>query len=55
LSRKQKGNNRTKQRNKLQRAFKKVRNARNDNAHKASNSIAKNYSCVAIEDLNIKA
>jgi putative transposase len=54
LSRKQKGANRNKQRNKLQRAFKKVRNARNDNAHKASNSIAKNYSCVAIEDLNIK-
>jgi putative transposase len=54
LSKKQKGNNRTKQRKKLQRAYTKVRYARNDNAHKASSSIAKNYSCVAIEDLNVR-
>jgi putative transposase len=55
LSKKDKGsNNRTKQRTKLQRAHMKVRFARNDNAHKASAAIAKQYSCVAVEDLNIK-
>ena len=32
----------------------KVRYARNDNAHKVSTAIAKQYSCVALEDLNIK-
>jgi putative transposase len=32
----------------------KVRYARNDNAHKVSAAIAKQYSCVAVEDLNIK-
>ena len=55
LSKKQKGsNNRTKQRKKLQVAHMKVRNARNDNAHQVSAAIAKQYSGVAIEDLNIK-
>jgi putative transposase len=55
LSKKQKdSNNRTKQRKKLQRAHMKVRFARMDNAHKASTAIAKQYSCVAVEDLNIK-
>lgn len=54
LSKKQKGHNRTKQRKKLQRAHMKVKFARNDNAHKVSAAIAKQYSCVAIEDLNIK-
>jgi putative transposase len=55
LSKKQKGsNNRTKQRKKLQIAHAKVRYARNDNAHKTSNSIAKNYGFVGMEDLNIK-
>ena len=53
LSKKQKGSNRTKQRKKLQRAHMKVKFARNDNAHKVSAAIAKQYSCVAIEDLNI--
>jgi putative transposase len=32
----------------------KVRNARNDNAHQASAAIAKQYSGVGVEDLNIK-
>jgi putative transposase len=55
LSKKAKGSsNRTKQRKKLQVAHMKVRFARNDNAHKASAAIAKQYSCVAVEDLNIK-
>ena len=55
LSNKVKGsNNRTKQRKKLQRAYLKLRCARNDNAHKVSAAIAKQYSCVAVEDLNIK-
>jgi putative transposase len=55
LSHKVKGSkNRTKQRKKLQRAHMKVRCARNDNAHKVSAAIAKQYSCVAVEDLNIK-
>ena len=55
LSNKVKGSkNRLKQRVKLQRAWMKVKYARNDNAHKASGSIAKNYSFVAMEDLNIK-
>jgi putative transposase len=54
LSKKAKGNNRTKQRRKLQIAYARVRYTRNDNAHKASAAIAKQYSCVAIEDLNIK-
>jgi putative transposase len=46
--------NRLKQRKKLQVAHMKVRYARNDNAHKVSAAIAKQYSCVAVEDLNIK-
>ncbi len=55
LSRKQKtSNNRTKQRKKLHRAHMKVRFARMDNAHQVSAAIAKQYSGVAIEDLNIK-
>ena len=55
LSNKTKGSkNRLKQRKKLQRAWMKVKYARNDNAHKTSSSIAKNYSFVAMEDLNIK-
>ena len=55
LSNKVKGsNNRTKQRKRLQRAHMKVRYAHNDSAHKVSAAIAKQYSCVAVEDLNIK-
>ena len=55
LSKKTKGsNNRLKQKKKLQKAHLKVRFARNDNAHKASAAIAKQYVCVAVEDLNIK-
>jgi putative transposase len=55
LSKKQKdSNNRIKQCKKLQVAHMKVKYARNDNAHKVSTAIAKQYSCVAVEDLNIK-
>jgi putative transposase len=55
LSKKTKGsNNRTKQKKKLQRAHFKVRSTRNDQAHKVSNAIAKQYTYVAMEDLNIK-
>jgi putative transposase len=55
LSKKQKDSkNRAKQRKKLQIANAKVRYARNDNAHKASAAIAKQYSGVGLEDLNIK-
>jgi putative transposase len=46
--------NRTKQKTILQKAHYKVRCARKDNAHKVSTAIAKQYSCVAIENLNIK-
>ncbi len=55
LSKKQKDSkNRLKQRKALQRAHLKVRFARMDNAHQVSAAIAKQYSGVAIEDLNIK-
>lgn len=55
LSKKRKNSkNRSKQRKALQRAYLKVRYARNDNAHKVSSAIAKQYSCVAVEDLNIR-
>ena len=55
LSKKTKGSkNRTKQKIILQKAHYKVRCARTDNAHKVSAAIAKQYSCVAMEDLNIK-
>jgi putative transposase len=55
LSKKQKNsNNRIKQCKKLQMTHMKVKYARNDNAHKVSAAIAKQYSCVAMEDLNIK-
>jgi putative transposase len=56
LSKKKKGSkNRLKQIKKLRAAYTKIRFARIDNAHKISTSIAKKYSGVAIEDLNIKS
>ncbi len=56
LSKKQKGsNNYKKAKRKLAKLYIKMVNARRDYFHKLSNSMAKNYSYVAIEDLNIKA
>lgn len=55
MSRKTKGSkNRAKARQKLNRAHYRVRCARMDNIHKTSSTIAKYYSYVALEDLNIK-
>ena len=55
LSKKQKGSkNRFKQRLKVRRIQNKVRDTRKDFLHKTSNSIAKNYDGIAVEDLNIK-
>jgi putative transposase len=48
-------NNRNKQRLKVARLFEKVANQRKDFLHKLSNKLAKNYDCVCIEDLNMKA
>jgi len=55
LSRKQKGsNNRHKQRMKVSNIHAKIRNIRQDFLHKTTNSIAKNYDGVVLENLNIK-
>lgn len=55
LSKKQKGSkNRFKQRLKVRKTQNKIRDARKDFLHKTSNSIAKNYDGIFVEDLNIK-
>lgn len=55
LSKKQKGSkNRFKQRLKVRKIQSKIRDTRNDFLHKTSNSIAKNYDGIVVEDLNIK-
>lgn len=55
LSRKKKGSkNRFKQRLKVRNIHNKIENTRLDFLHKISNSIAKNYDGVVVEDLNIK-
>lgn len=55
LSKKQKrSKNRFKQRIKVRKIQNKIRYTRNDFLHKTSNSIAKNYDGIAVEDLNIK-
>jgi len=55
LSKKQKGSkNRFKQRLKVRKSQNKIRDARKDFLHKTSNSIAKNYDGIVVEDLNIK-
>jgi putative transposase len=48
-------NNRNKQRLKVDRLFEKVTNQRKDFLHKLSNKLAKNYDCVCIENLDMKA
>jgi len=54
LARKQKGsNNRNKSRIKVARLHRKIRNTRLNWHHNLSNSIAKNYQVVIVEDLNI--
>jgi len=55
LSRKEKGsNNRQKQRLKVSKIHTKIKNIRKDFLHKTSNSIAKNYDGIVLENLNIK-
>jgi len=55
LSKKQKGSkNRFKQRLKVRKIQNKIRDTRKDFLHKTSNSIAKNYDGISVEDLNIK-
>jgi len=55
LSKKQKGGkNRFKQRLKVRKIQNKIRDIRRDFLHKTSNSIAKNYDGIFVEDLNIK-
>jgi len=55
LSKKQKGGkNRFKQRLKVRKIQNKIRDTRKDFLHKNSNSIAKNYDGIFVEDLNIK-
>jgi putative transposase len=55
LSKMQKGsNNRAKQKVKIAKLHLKIANIRNDFLHKTSTGIAKQYSFVAIEDLNVK-
>jgi len=55
LSKKKKGSkNRFKQRLKVRKIQNKIRNVRRDFLHKTSNSIAKNYDGICLEDLNIK-
>lgn len=55
LSKKQKGSkNRFKQRLKVRKIHNKIRDIRKDFLHKTSNSIAKNYDGIFVEDLNIK-
>lgn len=54
LSHKQKGsNNRRKAQHKLSRAHTRLRNTRHDFLHKTSTTIAKNHSCVVMEDLKV--
>jgi len=54
LSQKQKSNNRSKQCNKVQRLYRKVRNTRRDFQHKATAHMIAKYEGFAMEDLNIK-
>jgi len=55
LCRKKKGsNNRRKARRRVAKHHVKVQNQRNDFLHKTSAMIAKNYSFIAVEDLNVK-
>jgi len=55
LSKKQKGSkNRFKQRLKVRKIQNKIRDTRRDFLHKTSNSIAKNYDGIVVENLNIK-
>lgn len=55
LSRKQKGsNNRKKQKLKVIRVHRKIRNVRNDFLHKLSTNLVKDYGKIVFEDLNIK-
>jgi len=55
LSKKQKGSkNRFKQRLKVRKIHNKIRDIRKDFLHKTSNSIAKNYDGIVVENLNIK-
>ena len=55
LSKKQKGSkNRFKQRLKVRKIHNKIRDTRKDFLHKTSNSIAKNYDGIFVEDLNTK-
>lgn len=55
LSKKTKGScNRFKQRLKVRKIHSKIKNARQDFLHKTSNSIAKSFDGVVVEDLNIK-
>jgi putative transposase len=55
LSRKQKGSkNREKAKVSLEKAWRRLRNRRNDFAHKTSKSFADNYGTIVFEDLNIR-
>ncbi len=55
LSRKKKGSkNRKKQRIRLQRKYKELRDKREDFLDKVSTAIAKRYDLIAVEDLNVK-
>lgn len=55
LSKKQKDSNRyNKQKIKVARLYKKITNSRNDNLHKVSTQLVKNYDIIFLESLNIK-
>lgn len=55
MSRKSKGsNNRSKARRKASRLEEKIANRRNDNLHKLTTELVRNYDTICIEDLNIK-
>ena len=55
LSRKQKDSNRyNKQKLKVAKIHKKITNSRNDNLHKVSTELIKNYDIIFLEDLNVK-
>lgn len=55
LSRKVKGSNSfEKQRRKVARIHEKIRNSRNDDLHKVSHQLIKNYDVICLEDLHIK-
>jgi len=55
LSKKTKGSNRyEKQRLKVAKIHKKITNSRNDNLHKVSTNLIKNYDVICLENLNIK-